>query len=221
MSRILRLLLELGFSEKTFSEVIAVTRNNDVWNCSPLGVKLDTSRKMLYFYVYEGARILRFFKSKNVYFTINIVSNCKVFFNCIFKKNIPKEIGIVNENLGFIKSADAYVICKTRSLRKMRDNRKYLVETLPKKVVVLRKKPRTFNRVTPAIIEALIYYTKIKPYYEMRDYKYVNELLQRITYCRDVVYHSTTDSEFRKAIDLVLKEAFNLVEKLGGVSKRT
>ena len=205
-------LLELGFSENTFSEVIAVTKLGSKWNCSPLGVKLNLKNKTLYFYVYEGAKILGFLKKQSI-FTLNMVNEYPVFISCTFKRGMEKEICEVTDTLGYIRVADAYIVCEN-SLPKQVGEGKYLVNAVVKDVVILRSKPRVFNRVLPAVVEALIYYTKIRPYAEIYGFASALELLEKIRYCRDTVYHASVDSKARNAIDLIYEEAAKLIDKL-------
>ena len=205
-------LLELGFSENTFSEVIAVTRLRNRWNCSPLGVKLNLKNKTLYFYVYEGSKILSSLKKQNV-FTLNIVNEYSVFINCIFKRDIGKEICEITNTLGYIGVADAYIVCEN-SLPKQVSEGKYLVNAFVKEVVILRSKPRVFNRVLPAIVEALIHYTKIEPYSKVFGFESVLELLEKIRYCKETVYHASTNPELRSTVDFIYREATKLANKL-------
>ena len=205
-------LLELGFSEDTFSEVIAVTRFENKWNCSPLGVKLNLENKTLYFYVYEGAKILGFLKEQNI-FTLNIVNEYSAFMNCVFKRNIEKEIRKITDTLGYMKIADAYIICRNTIPRQVNKN-KYLVNVFVEEVVILRNKPRVFNRVLPAIVEALIHYTKIEPYSKVFGFESVLELLEKIRYCKETVYHASTNPELRSTVDFIYREATKLANKL-------
>ncbi len=208
----LKILLELGFSENTFSEVIAVTKLKDKWNCSPLGVKLDLKNDTIFFYVYEGARILDFFRRQKI-FTLNIINDYHAFLNCVFKRNIEKEIHEIAENLAYLKTADAYIVCRN-SLPKQLGEDKYLINAAVKEIVILREKPRVFNRVLPAIVEALVHYTKIKPYSKIYGPSAILNLLKKIEYCKDTVYHASTDVEARKSIDFIYKEAIKLANKL-------
>ncbi|MCD6114028.1 MAG: DUF447 family protein [Thermoprotei archaeon] len=205
-------LLELGFSENTFSEVIAVTKLGSKWNCSPLGVKLNLKNRTLYFYVYEGAKILSFLKKQNI-FTLNIVNEYSVFLNCVFKRSMEKEICKLTNTLGYIRVADAYIVCEN-SLPKQVGEGKYLVNAFVKEVVILRSKPRVFNRVLPAIVEALVHYTKIRPYAEIYGLTSSLELLEKIRHCKDTVYHASVDSKARNAIDFIYEEAVKLIDEL-------
>ncbi len=209
---IFRTLLDLGFSEDTFSEVIAVTRFENMWNCSPLGVKLNSENKTLHFYVYEGARILSFLSKRNL-FTLNVVNEYSAFLNCIFKRNIENEIRKITNTLGYLRIADAYIVCENSLPIKVSKD-KYLVNAFAKEIVILRNKPRAFNRVLPAVIEALICYTKIKPYSKVYGFSSVLELLERIRYCKDIVDHATSNSEAKRAIDFIYEEAVKLANNL-------
>jgi len=209
---VFRILRDLGFSEDTFSEVIAVTKFENMWNCSPLGVKLSLENKTLYFYVYEGARILNFLSKRNL-FTLNVVNEYSAFLNCIFKRSIENEVRKITNTLGYLRTADAYIVCEN-SLPIQVSKDRYLVNVHAKEIAILRNRPRVFNRVLPAVIEALICYTKIKPYSRAYGFSSVLELLEKIRYCKNIVYHATSNSKDRRAIEFIYEEAVKLANKL-------
>lgn len=206
----LNMLRKIGFNSYTFSETIVVTEIlNNMWNCAPMGVKLENGK--LYFYVYEGTRTLEALR-KNKHLTINIVYDVNVFMKCVFKTLDDGKLYELSNNfpIPHIAIADAYIECELVSLRKV--NKKFKAICKPLNVVVKRSIPRAFNRAFPAIIEALIYYTKIKPFKKMGLNEELNELMKRMMYCRHIVEHATTDRKYLKIIDSIISKALDEIK---------
>lgn len=203
----LNTLRKMGFSKHTFSETIVVTEVLDnKWNCAPMGVKLENEE--LYFYVYEGTRTLEALR-KNKYLTINIVYDVNVFTKCIFKTLDNEKLYELASNfpVPHIATADAYIECKLIGLQEANGKFKAICE--PLNVVVKRNIPRTFNRAFPAIIEALIYYTKIKPFKKMGLDKELNDLMKKIMHCKYIVKHATTNKKYLKIVDNIISKVLD------------
>jgi len=210
--RTLKILRELGFSPTTFSETIVVTEiSNGIWNCAPMGVKLENGN--LYFYVYEGARTLDALRRKK-YLTINIVYDVSVFMKCIFKKCSNEELYEPSSKfpIPHIASADAYIECELLSLKEV--NGKFKAVCKPINVVIKRSIPRTFNRAFPAIIEALIYYTKIKPFKRLKLKRELKKLIERLIHCKYIVEHSTSNREYLEYIEKIISEVLKELEEI-------
>ena len=209
--RTLKILRELGFSPTTFSETIVVTEiSNGIWNCAPIGVKLENNN--LYFYVYEGTRTLDALR-RNKYLTINIVYDISVFMKCVFKTCSNEGLYELSSKfpIPHIVSADAYVESELLSLEEV--NGKFKAVCNPINVVIKRNIPRTFNRAFPAIIEALIYYTKIKPFKKLKLERELNKLMERLMHCKYIVEHSTSNREYLEYIEKIISEALKELGK--------
>uniref|UniRef100_A0A7J3QER4 DUF447 family protein n=1 Tax=Ignisphaera aggregans TaxID=334771 RepID=A0A7J3QER4_9CREN len=67
---------------------------------------------------------------------------------------------------------------------------------------ILKRYPKGFNRASAAIIEALIYYTKM-PFVNEDEKK---RALLKIEMCRETVYRSSENPMYRKIIDEIIKK---------------
>lgn len=206
-----KILKELGFSEDTFSEVLVVTKYSpDTWNCAPMGVKLKGD--ILYFYVYKDTKTYKAIKYFP-YFTLNIVYDPEIFLCCV-TKNCDFDFleNAKNFNVPHIFNADAYVECHLNRLHELKDKAEVLCD--PLNIIVKRSHPRTFNRAFPAVVESLVYLTKLKPYANLDRFDDIRKLYERILICRDVVYHSTTDDRYRGVINRIVSYAMKILSDI-------
>lgn len=196
----IKLLKKLGLSTHTFSEVIVAMKSKHDYYAAPIGVKL-INRKITA-WIYKGSRLFEELSQAN-YCSLNVTSNPKIFYNALFKKDI--HFGIFHRTgTPYIKDADAIIeayISKNEDL-----NEKSIFTFKPLLIKFKKVYPKTFNRAEPAIIEALIHFTRVKVYYRIGDSAKVKELMNRIVACIDTVKHSTLDPELNKiAMNILIK----------------
>lgn len=207
------LLEVLGFSEHTFSETIVVTCDEgERCSCAPMGIRLARDG-ILWFFVYEGSRTLEALKARE-HFTVNIVHEPRVFFDCVFKRDVASHLEGSSFPVPHVRGSDAYVGCKRVNILEAGGGR-YRVEGVPEHVIVSRRVPRVYSRAQPAIIEALVNYTKIAPLMSLGDVLGALRCFSRVEACRDVVYRSTDDEGLRAIADEVLEAARKALRERG------
>lgn len=201
------ILSSLGFSSETYSEVIITSSFNGEVHVAPFGVK--TFKNLLYFRTYHPSTTYRnIVKSGEC--VLNITSNAETFYNAIFHPERLEFEPSFKVSTPRIRGLDGYVEC---ILVNVKDFNLYSV--LYCKPVHVEYKcilPRTFNRAEPAIIEALIHYTRVKPYLEAGKTSDVQELIKRIEMCKYIVEHSTTNRELLKIIEDIRVKAYEKVK---------
>ncbi|MEM3833570.1 MAG: DUF447 family protein [Thermoprotei archaeon] len=197
------MLRELGFSENTYSEIIlVVTRDGEV-NAAPIGVKLINDNIMAIIFK-DSVTYLGLMGCGEC--TINVTSDARVFYKFVMNERIGADELLSSDiiHVPALKIADAVVEAKVADVIDKGD--RAIFYFVPVNFKILRSMPRTFNRAHPAIIEALVHYTRIKPYLTMGLSSEIDKLLERIKMCVDTVRHSTRDTELLNiANDILLK----------------
>ncbi len=196
------LLRKIGFLEKTYNETIVLV-NKDIM--MPLGIYVDNG--VFYARVYKGSKLYNYLSrprmnNELVEAYLCIPSTPLLFYIVIFEKN--KVIPIEKRGLICFKDCSACIKCNIQKIRVERES--YVIKLTPIKVVVLKKMPRVYHRFEHAIVEALVYYTKI-PYVSRRK---ALEYLKKILWCREIVYHSTYSRKYRRIINNIVNRSIDV-----------
>jgi len=199
-----RLLLSMGFSEDTFIEtVVLVRKDNDIINVLPLGLRYDRQGFLLA-KIYRGSRTYDLLsKGLANKFTICLTQKPETFFYAIFRKDII--IKTFNEVKCPRKLCDACIDTEIKSIEQGEDHLK--VDLKPIDTTISQGYPKGFTRASAAIIEALIYYTKLPFVSEEEKRKYV----ERIKIMREIVYRSSKKSMYREMIDDIVDRALRYI----------
>jgi len=196
----------LGFTNSTFSEVIIVTLNKDGSpNPAPMGVKLREDRLVMW--IYQDTQTFRNITEMREC-TVNLTCDAKIFFNSIFRKKsiYYKRSKVVRPPR--INGAYGWVEAKVLSISED-DPAEVVLEVVDAELE--DRLPRPFNRAEPAVIEALVQYTKIRPFLSMGLVDKAVKSYLAIRHCREAVFNSTKDPELRDFIDRLEAEGRRLI----------
>ncbi len=158
-----RELRKLGFSENTYGEtIIAFYNNGNIINIMPMGFTLYSGKSTcgLTGRVFKGSMIYDLIINKElnkIECKICITKDPRAFYHSVFSKKY-----IINKlKKGSLSYCDVYIngIITVNDVRN--DSIKVVIDLTNIKFV--RRSPKVFDRASAAIIEALVWYTKI-PY---------------------------------------------------------
>ncbi len=199
-------LRELGFSETTYSETILSIKLGRETNAAPIGVLLGGENRLI-LKIYSGGKTYRMFLGGAEDCVVNITDNPILFYQSIFEKNRVRFIPARKVSSPRIGGCYAYVECEVETIVEYRDYIRVLLNSVL--VEVCGGGVKTYNRAGPAIIEALVHYTKL-PHYMSVDLGEAEEILRRIRVFTDIVSHSTKDSMLRSIAYRILRESENI-----------
>jgi len=194
---------DLGFSKSTYSEVIFTVRLKEMVNASPMGVLLNDDKKIC-LRVYKGQRTYEMIVNGAKDCVLNVTDDPILFYNAIFEKEKISYHPAERVSSPRICSCDAYVECSITEVTKCEECIE--ISLKPLLINVTRKIAKTYNRAGPAIIEALICYTKLL-YFKDTDREKTESLKKRIGIFRDIVYHSTEDDRLRRTATKILESS--------------
>ena len=206
-----RVLRKMGFSSTTYNETILTIKWVDGIYTMPFGVLY--TRGFLRGRVFRGSKVYEVFKQKPRYASLCVTHNPLLFYKAVFEKERIRYRDCVVNGLSqpCIMGCDACVFTVVENLV-FRSDRVW-VELKPIDIRVFNKYPRVFHRVDHAIVEALVYYTKIPFVSRGEACKYYGYILA----CRETVYRSSKYTAYRRIIDSILEKTR---EKLGESSKK-
>ncbi|RJS85232.1 DUF447 family protein [Candidatus Bathyarchaeota archaeon] len=208
-------LRNLGFSKLTYSEVILTIRYEDIVNIAPIGVLLEDD-KHLSLRVYKGQRICELISKGAIDCVLNITRNPKLFYDAIFNKNAIPHHPSETVSSPRVEGCDAYVEC---SIVHVEDHREYVRVLLkPQLTKTYPRIARTYNRAEPAVIEALICFTKIIHLIE-NNLEAAESLKERIKIFREIVHHSTRNEKLRMMITEILERSEKMIRENTAVNK--
>jgi len=193
----------LGFSRFTYSEVIFTVKLKEMVNAAPMGVFLNDAGEIR-LKVYKGQRTYEMIVNGAKDCVLNITDDPMLFYNAIFEKDKISYIPAKRVSSPRIIDCDAYVECSIVNLAICKEYVMVLLK--PLLIDPAHGTVRTYNRAGPAIIEALICYSKI-PYFKDADREKAESLKKRIAMFRNIVYHSTRDKALRKIATEILDRA--------------
>ncbi len=198
-------IFDLGFSEDTFGEVVAFFSWSNSKHVMPLGLKFRNG--FLYGRIFKGSKMYTILSDAknigNINCMVCISSNPMLFYNAVFNKG---EVLKCCENVDCVKNfCDACI--ETVVANSIVSDEFVEVFLKPIKIGIYRRIPRVFTRASAAIIEALVWYTKMVFADESRRREYLNRILM----LRDVVYRSSLNKVYREIIDDVVAHAQSYV----------
>jgi len=193
-------LSKLGFTEDTFTETVTfLFINDDKKYVMALGIKRRNS--YLYARIFRGSKIYSAIvdnKNLKLLCRVCISRDPLTFYYSIFRKDIL--LKCYNELRCIKRFCDAYIDAILDDLKIKDDVAEILLK--PIYIKILKRYPKGFNRASAAIIEALIYYTKM-PFVNEDEKK---RALLKIEMCRETVYRSSENPMYRKIIDKIIKK---------------
>ena len=190
----------LGFSKITYSEVILTIRLKETVNAAPMGVLLNDAGEAC-LRVYRGQRTYEMIIDGAKDCVLNITDDPILFYNAIFKKDKIAYSPAQRVSSPRISNCDAYVECSITDPASYGEYLKVFLK--PLFINEAHRTVRTYNRAGPAIIEALICYSKIL-YFKDADREKAESLKKGIDMFRDIVYHSTKDKVLRRIATEIL-----------------
>ena len=194
---------KLGFSRSTYSEVILTVRLEEMINAAPMGVLLNEGGK-IYLRVYKGQRIHDMIVNGAEDCVLNITSDPILFYNAIFEKEKISYCPAERVSSPRIRDCDAYVEC---SIINVTGHGEYVKAFLkPLLINVAERAVSAYHRAGPAIIEALICYTRLL-YFKDADREKAESLKKMIGIFRDIVYHSTENNRLREIATKILERS--------------
>ena len=189
-------LKKVGMEKGLLYETIITTKDSDnVPNAAPIGV-LCKSENEVVAYLYQGSHTLENIKSQRK-FAVNIVTDPEIFVDCTIT-DPPLEYFRTYKDYFVLKNSPAYFTAELTDIKTVQ--RKDRLGSSDLNVItaqtrdILSKQDfiQPFNRASFAIIESLIYFTRL----ELADDKTREDYLERI------------------------REMSNLVNKVGGVKHK-
>jgi hypothetical protein len=205
----------LGFSSLTYSEVLLTLKLEETINSAPMGILLDSSGEP-HLRVYKGQKTCDLLISGARDCVLNITDDPVLFYNAIFKKDEIPYLPAKRVSSPRIRGCHAYVEC---SIKKVSAHSEYVEVFLkPLLIEVSDRTVRTYNRAGPAIIEALVCYTRLLHFKDI-DREEAQILKGRIEMFRDIVYHSTRDQVLRRMATDILERAEEALAGSAGVSR--
>lgn len=207
MDGIIKKLCGLGFSNETYSEVLLTININNDTNVAPMGVLLKNNK--LYVRIYSGTKTYNAILNYADECVLNITNNPKLFFNAILHKEKIRFYNSTIVNAKRVLDCDAYIECNINKRNILSNYAEIFLNPLI--IDVVNPSVKTYNRAGPAIIEALVHLSKIQ-YYKSSGMNN-NEILKRFLFLREIVYHSTSDKDYRIMINEILDKAEKFINQ--------
>jgi len=208
-NRLQKILRRLGFNSVTYAEtLLTISLKNDK-NVAPIGFKLF--RGLLKARIYANTRTYNMINTGAKEFVVNITRDPKLFFYAIFNKEAIRYVHSKLVSAPRIAGCNAYIEC---DLDRIIHRRGYITIYIKPRLIDYKKiMPTAYNRAEPAIIEAIVYYTKIKHYLDIGELEKALNMYNRVRYCRDTVYHSTAKRSLRELIDKIVSFTEKMLSK--------
>lgn len=202
---------QMGFNCSSYSETIVVVGDKREYYVAPLGLKL--CGRNLVARIYRDTGLHRFLKTRlgkeKIGVSVCVTNDPVLFYKTVLHRD-QVEVEVVRETDSFtpvVKGCSGYV---TGYVDRFYEKSLFLELYIEvDKAWYTKVIPKTIVRAEYAVIEALVYLTKI-PYY---DSSYQEELYRRITWCQDIVYRSTENIVLRKIINEIVGRAEQVVKK--------
>jgi len=205
MNNIVRTLRRLGFSTSTYSEVILSIKHGNIVNYAPMGVLLV--KDALHLRVYMGSLTYKLIMEGAKDCVLNITSDPILFYNSILDKSRVKTVGSIKVKSPRISGCQGYIECLISDVVKTPRYLRVLLN--PIHIDYYKIIPTTYKRASSAIIEALVYYTKL-PYLKGSS----GDLLSKIKLCVNTVFRSTKNPKYRGLARDILLRAYRITQDL-------
>ena len=208
-------LRDLGFSKITYSEIILTIRHGDAVNVAPMGVLLEDD-KWLSLRVYKGQRTCELIEKGAVDCVLNITCNSTLFYDAVLNKSEISYCPSETVSSPRVRGCDAYVECLIIHVKDCGEYVRVLLK--PQLIKVSRKMIKAYNRAEPAVIEALVCFTKILHLIK-NNVEMAESLKERIKIFREIVYHSTRNKKLRIMMTEILERAEEVIREKKAMDK--
>ena len=202
------ILAELGFSSDTWGEVVVVFYSESkVVGLMPLGLKL-TENCTLTGRLYSGSRLYNHITSTKITelkCKVCVTQDPLLFYTAVFEKSRGAEIFAREECPREHCDMCITGLCRFHSRGEIIDLKIEVEE-----YVLCRDMPRVFTRATAAIIEALVWLTKL-PHAECKD---LSVVLERVEFLVRVVEKSSQRKLYKELAEFIHSRALELVSEI-------
>ncbi|MEL9940903.1 MAG: DUF447 family protein [Ignisphaera sp.] len=209
--RIVERLRRLGFSENVFGETIAFFAAGETVYVMAMGLKIASEN--LYGRVFKSStayKILKSSSASDISCGICVSLDPIAFYNSIFDKE--RLVECFKNGICLRSVCDAYI---DTSIERVLDGGDFVEVFLrPVRIRVFRRVPRVFTRASAAIVEALVWLTKM-PFLRDDERRWAFEFIAML---RETVYRSSSDESHRKVVESIYSSAKRLMEE-GNVSR--
>lgn len=185
-------------------ETIITTKNtNGTPNAAPMGVVCKNESEIV-LYLFEGTHTLENIKS-NGHFIVNILKDPVIFTESTLGELSPDYFKM-HKNDFYIKNTDAFfsaTLIKSKDVEKednMGKSKLTVITAEVNEIIIKNKNVEPLNRAIFAVIESLVYLSRMK----MVDEQRASDYLERINEMSGVVSR-TGGLEHKKAMDQILK----------------
>ena len=195
-------LTDLGFVKGPIFETIVSTYNKDgTPNAAPMGATIQDPQT-LSLTIFDSSQTSRNLKATKSAI-INLTSNIEVFYKTAFKEanpngQLPQEWFEKTEraNAPKLLLADATVNVSVRSMEPVgAEKTNFLLKT--EQINAGKTCPQVYCRAMSATLEAIIHATRVKAFVnDPKKKEQVNQLLQTIDLCNDVVDRTAPNSTY-------------------------
>ena len=202
-------LKRLGFSKGTTSEVLLSLSLGSEVNVAPMGVRLGEGAELI-IKVFAGCRTYDLIRRGARDYVVNITSDPALFYYAIFSKSLLKLKPSRWVSAPRVAGCDAYVEAERSGVSY---GRGYLILRLrPIHVEYRRVLPKVYSRAAPAVIETLVYYTKLPYLKKSGKLREAEELLKRMLACAEVVERCTRSRRLRSILRSVIAGAEGIIK---------
>ncbi|MDI6644266.1 MAG: DUF447 family protein [Methanobacteriaceae archaeon] len=173
-------LKKVGMHKGLLYETIITTKNSDnIPNAAPIGV-LCKSENEIVAYLYQGSHTLENIKLQKK-FIVNIVNDPEVFVECTLSDPSPQHFKPYKDYF-FLKNCAGYFTAELTDMKevdrkdKLGSSNLNIIKAQVEDIFICQESIKPFNRASFAIIESLIYFTRL----ELADEKTRQKYLDRI-----------------------------------------
>lgn len=194
----------LGMEKGLLYETIITTKDaNGKPNAAPIGTICKNKREIV-LHLYEGTHTLKNIKS-NKEFIVNILKDPLVFVGCTIG-DLPFENFKKQDDSFYIKNTDAFLSAKVTSIKEVEKKDNISKSTLNiinahvNEIIIKKESVEPLNRAIFAIIESLVYLTRM----ELVDENTSNMYFERIKEMSRLV-NRVGGLDHKKAMQDILK----------------
>lgn len=156
----------IGMEKRLLYETIITTKNAEgIPNAAPIGV-ICKDKKEIMLHLFEGTHTLENIKTSSR-FVVNILKDPLVFVGCTIG-DLPFDNFKKHENDFYIKNTDAFFSANVTSIKEVekKDNisksKMSVIKARVDEVIIKNENVEPLNRAIFAIIESLVYLSRIK-----------------------------------------------------------
>lgn len=187
-----------------YETIITTINSKGIPNAAPIGVTCKNESEIV-LYLFEGTHTLENIKSTE-YFIVNILKDPFIFVESTIGDLSPEHF--INHDKGvYIKNADAYfsaTVTKIKEVEK-KDNigksKMYIVTASVNEIIIKNKDVEPLNRAIFALIESLIFYSRLN----IADERTRNDYIEKINEM-SVIINRVGGKRYKKAISQILNK---------------